>query len=241
MLNQDADKLLIEKFQDHYALFSQLTNGNQVVLGQFVESRIRRWLKALVRSSKLKVGTGYVVHNLPTKRGQCDIIIYNGSQLTPDEEDLVVVKPEAAKIVIEVKSTLNIYNPNLPKQISIIKLSGALVYLFALQGKDLPRNDTILKRFNSWLPEQRPDMLIVIDEKEPRMLVKEASGKMRWFHVDTRSDEERSQEIEEVVKELMPALESVGVPYAQAIAIISIANLLYSFAQKVKQDLAKII
>lgn len=108
-----ADKILAYDLERYNALKQCTTHGT--VLGQFVEMRLRSWLREhfgnrLYKGHLLVVGTGIIndaVDN-PVDKGQCDVLIY---EALPDtikfiQEDLVVVNSGAVRAIIEVKSTI---------------------------------------------------------------------------------------------------------------------------------------
>jgi len=81
------------------------------IIGDYYEAIIRDAIKESIPSS-FAVRRGVILSETGETSRECDIIIYNKSEYGPlfMSGDIVVLKPEAVRAVIQVKGTLNLEN-----------------------------------------------------------------------------------------------------------------------------------
>lgn len=137
----NTDRLLfLQLFRSYYDLHKH--TSNPVVLGQFVELCVREalsrrtlpLLEQLHKYTGLCLGTGSIYDDGPSRKGQCDLLVYEGEPLFSSKEilqldlrpaavsrqegatpfsgelpalPLVIVRPESVRAIVEVKSTLS--------------------------------------------------------------------------------------------------------------------------------------
>lgn len=230
-LYEIADQKLVQNFWSDYKKLAQLVNKNPEILGQFVEYRLRDWLKSLTKFFDLEVGTGYVLSESSkfddnVKKGQCDVVVYE-NPVEFQQNDLVVVHHQRAWILIEVKANMNIERTLVQIGDLRKRSPNAFIYLFAI-GPNTSSKDTIIKKLQTrawnWELSELPDSIIVLNE--PPYII----------------DIYREITAETLVEPMKPLLASYGIPYDGAVALAAQAMrstpnvILSSFARKLIED-----
>jgi hypothetical protein len=175
---QMADRILFEDFKRYYEL-KQLTR-NTVVLGQFVELRLLAWLRehvinTLYQGHSLYLGTGtiHVPQMEPDPRGQCDIVLYEAlpGEIEFRQDDLVVVRPDAAWGIIETKSTITAQG-SLIRALSQVRhfkeiAPNAMIYLFVRESMSTDALTGYLEQLSSrrFPVRMLPDAIILVEQQ----------------------------------------------------------------------------
>ena len=81
------------------------------IIGDYYEAIIRDAIKESI-SASFAIRRGVILSETGETSRECDIIIYNAAEYGPLflSGDIVVLKPEAVRVVIQVKGTLNLEN-----------------------------------------------------------------------------------------------------------------------------------